>query len=97
MPYFKRDDKQRKLMQGLKREFKACAQRYGLTLGNFPDVHEFRAKMEDRKGDCSTFVQLDKRMIADIDKMLTDDIAKLMERAQISPPSGKSSSGGRLQ
>jgi predicted GTPase len=46
---FGKSEKQAKLLQTLPREFVACARRYGLPLGDFPDINKFRARLGEVK------------------------------------------------
>ncbi|CAM9179670.1 unnamed protein product, partial [Phaeothamnion confervicola] len=81
MPYaFGKQEKQAKLLGRLPAEFKACARRYGLPLGDFPQPDKFRRKLLEIK-DISKFQKLDKSLVYDMDKIFSQDLPKLMERA----------------
>lgn len=86
MPYMMgKQEKQAKLMSRLDRELIACAQRYGLPLGDFPPVKKFKTKLYDIK-DISKFPKLDKSLVAEMDKVFSHEIPKLMEKAQTKYP-----------
>ena len=65
------------------REFLACARRYNLPLGDFPNVDKYRKMLGEIK-DISDFKRLDKNLVYDMDKVLTVDIPLLLRKA--SPP-----------
>lgn len=90
MPYLiGRSEKQQRLLERLDSEFIACARRYNLPLGDFPDVAQYRKMLSEVK-DISEFKKLDKNLIYEMDKVLTDDIPKLLQKA-IRYPTGISS------
>lgn len=82
MPYLVgKSEKQRMLLDRLDKEFLACARRYNLPLGDFPNVDNYRKMLAEVK-DISDFKKLDKRMVYEMDKVLTHDIPVLLEKAQ---------------
>lgn len=93
MPYvIGRSDKQRRLLDRLDREFVACARRYNLPLGDFPNVDVYRKILREIK-DISGFKRLDKNLVYEMDRVLTHDIPLLLQRA--TSRSGSSSSNGK--
>ena len=85
---FGKSEKQAKLIDRLDREFVACARRYGLPLGDFPDPAKLRNRLMEVK-DLRRFPKLDKQMVYEMDKMFSVDIARLLEEATASPGSKK--------
>ncbi|KAG5189289.1 P-loop containing nucleoside triphosphate hydrolase protein [Tribonema minus] len=82
MPYlYKKEEKQAELIARLDQEFVACARRYSLPLGDFPNVGKFKRKLREIR-DISKFSKLDKSLVAEMDKVFTHEIPRLMERAQ---------------
>ena len=47
MPYLGKSEKQRNLLENLDREFAACARRYNLPLGDFPNVDQYRRMLRE--------------------------------------------------
>ena len=81
MPYvIGKSEKQKKLLDRLDKEFVACARRYNLPLGDFPNVERYRRMLREIK-DISDFKKLDKNLVYEMDKVLTHDIPKLLQRA----------------
>jgi len=81
MPYLVgKSEKQKRLLGRLENEFLACARRYNLPLGDFPNVEQYRRMLSEVK-DISDFKKLDKSMVADMDKVLTHDIPLLLQKA----------------
>ncbi|KAH8045665.1 hypothetical protein JL721_12568 [Aureococcus anophagefferens] len=62
------------------RHFALCANKYGLALGDFPDVDDFRAGLLEI-ADIRRFPKLDKGLVADMDRMFAADIPRLLDRA----------------
>jgi len=82
MPYLiGKGDKQMKLINRLDREFVACARRYGLALGDFPPVEKYQQALMEIK-DISKFPRLDKSLVAEMDRVFSHDIPKLLDRAR---------------
>lgn len=85
MPYMMgKSEKQNKLLDRLDKEFVACARRYNLPLGDFPNVDQYRKMLREIK-DISDFKKLDKNMVYEMDRVLTDDIPALLQRATSRP------------
>lgn len=81
MPYvIGKSEKQRKLLDRLDREFVACARRYNLPLGDFPNVDVYRKMLAEIK-DISDFKRLDKNLVYEMDRVLTHDIPLLLQKA----------------
>jgi hypothetical protein len=87
-----RSDKQKRLLERLESEFVACARRYNLPLGDFPDVHQYRKMLSEVK-DISDFKRLDKKMIAEMDNVLSHDIPLLLQKALRYPAKSSSNIG----
>jgi len=86
MPYvIGKSDKQKRLLDRLDKEFLACARRYNLPLGDFPNVEQYRKMLREIK-DISDFKRLDKNLVYEMDKVLTHDIPLLLAQAQRRPP-----------
>ena len=83
--YFGKEEKQAKLLDDLPRQFALCCNRYGLTLGDFPNVDVFRAGLLEIN-DISRFPKLDKHLINDMDRMFATDIPRLLDKAVRAPP-----------
>jgi EH domain-containing protein 1 len=85
MPYvLGKSEKQRRLLDRLDREFVACARRYNLPLGDFPNVEQYRRMLAEVK-DLSEFKKLDKNLVYEMDRVLTHDIPLLLKRSSFSP------------
>jgi EH domain-containing protein 1 len=78
--FFGKEEKQQKLLADLPRQFAKCANRYGLTRGDFPDVDDFREALLEID-DLSKFPKLDKSKVAEMDRMFATDIPQLLEKA----------------
>jgi EH domain-containing protein 1 len=88
MPYIMgKSEKQNRLLDRLELEFTACARRYNLPLGDFPDVDQYRRMLREVK-DISDFKRLDKTMIYEMDKVLTEDIPRLLQKVSRTPRFG---------
>ena len=70
----------RKIRSPRRRHFALCANKYGLALGDFPDVDDFRAGLLEI-ADIRRFPKLDKGLVADMDRMFAADIPRLLDRA----------------
>lgn len=85
MPYMiGKSEKQKRLLDRLDKEFMACARRYNLPLGDFPNVDQYRKMLSEIK-DIGGFKKLDKHLIHEMDKVLTQDIPLLLSRATNAP------------
>ena len=78
--FFGKEEKQQKLLADLPRQFAKCANRYGLTRGDFPDVDDFREALLEID-DLSKFPKLDKSKVTEMDRMFATDIPQLLEKA----------------
>jgi hypothetical protein len=97
MPYVVgKKEKQKKLLDRLDREFLACARRYNLPLGDFPNVDQYRKMLSEIK-DISDFKKLDKNMVYEMDKVLTHDIPLLLQKATNAPVKKQSPSQSQQQ
>jgi len=72
-------EKQQKLVSRLGSEFVNCARRYSLPRGDFPHLEKFKAALLEVK-DLSRFPKLDKSMVREMDRVLSEDIARLLEQ-----------------
>lgn len=77
---FGKDEKRHQILNNLGQQFLACAHRYGLSIGDFPDLDEFRAALAQIQ-DIRGFPKLDKYLVADMDKMFAIDVPKLLDKA----------------
>ena len=85
---FGKDEKRSLLLNNLHREFADCANRYGLSMGDFPNVDQFRIALAQVK-DIRAFPKLDKSLVADMDRMFAYDIPQLLDAATLKgPPQG---------
>mmetsp|Transcript_42842 Transcript_42842/g.104722 ORF Transcript_42842/g.104722 Transcript_42842/m.104722 type:complete len:515 (-) Transcript_42842:184-1728(-) len=81
-------EKQAQLIQSLDREFVMAARRYNLPLGDFPNVNKMRASLREIK-DLRDIPKLNKNLVAEMDKMFTADIPRLLETASTGPQAKK--------
>lgn len=85
MPYVVgKSEKQKRLLDRLDREFVACARRYNLPLGDFPNVDQYRRMLAEVK-DISDFKKLDKNLVYEMDRVLSHDIPLLLQKATTMP------------
>ena len=69
MPYVMgKQEKQARLLDRLDKEFLACARRYNLPHGDFPNVDQYRKMLREIK-DISEFKKLDKNLVYEMDKV----------------------------
>jgi tRNA U34 5-carboxymethylaminomethyl modifying GTPase MnmE/TrmE len=81
-----KEKKQQKLISNLPTVFRSILKKYNLSPGDFPDINLFSEKLKDVK--FSEFKTLSNAQIEDLDRVLNEDIPKLMEvRAMYAPPS----------
>lgn len=73
-------EKQKQLIDQLENEFVACARRYNLPLGDFPSVTAYQEMLSEMR-DLNGFKKLDKQLIAEIDRILANDIPVLLSQA----------------
>ena len=82
LPYtFGKKEKQARLIGRLESEFLAAARRYGLPKGDFPPVEPMRQALKEVK-DLSEFPKLDKKMVREMEKVFSQDIPDLLEKAR---------------
>ncbi|GAX13412.1 EH domain-containing protein 1 [Fistulifera solaris] len=74
-------EKQKRLIGRLESEFLAAARRYGLPKGDFPALEPMRQALYEIK-DLSDFPKLDKKLVREMDKVFSQDIPELLERAK---------------
>ena len=72
-----REKKQKKLIADLPNVFRAIMKKYDLSPGDFPDINQFMAKLNESK--FAEFNTLKDVQIAELDKVLNEDIPSLME------------------
>jgi len=84
LPYnpWSRKDKQKRLIGRLDSEFLACARRYGLARGDFPNVDSFRRALYEIK-DLGEFPKIDKKFVKEMDKVFSREIPDLLQRAKM--------------
>jgi GTPase SAR1 family protein len=81
MPYMLgKVEKQRQLLDSLEHEFLACARRYNLPIGDFPSPHHYRKILAEIR-DITEVKKLDKNLVYEMEKVLTHDIPKLLQKA----------------
>ena len=80
MPYFRKQEKQRALLDRLDNQFSMCARRYGLSRGDFPEIAKFRQSLGEVR-DISKFPKLDKTIIRDMERMFAHEIPELLVHA----------------
>jgi hypothetical protein len=72
--------------------------RYNLPRGDFPDVNKFKKSLQELSDIREQFPKLDKSLVREMDRVLSEDVARLLEqcsvkvKAQPSPPSSPPSS-----
>ena len=65
------------MIKNLEAIYKQIQDTYNVSSGDFPDIKSFKEKLT--KADFKKFKILDPVQLAKIDKLLSDDVAKLME------------------
>ncbi|UXI16649.1 hypothetical protein NH340_JMT02592 [Sarcoptes scabiei] len=73
---FKKDSKKKELIKNLGDIYSEIEREYGVPLGDFPDLEEMQKKLLHH--DFIKFQPLKKPLLDAVDKMLAEDIAKLM-------------------
>lgn len=76
MPWFGKEDKRTRLIEGLDAVFRRIQLEKGFSPGDFPDVDAMRRTL--RLTDFDKLAPLDAGLLADVDDMLQVDIAKLV-------------------
>uniref|UniRef100_A0A7S2YG94 Calmodulin n=1 Tax=Entomoneis paludosa TaxID=265537 RepID=A0A7S2YG94_9STRA len=72
-----REKKQKKLIADLPNVFRTIMKKYDLSPGDFPDIADFSSKLGESK--FADFHTLNDKQIAELDKVLNEDIPALME------------------
>ena len=72
-----KEKKQKKLIADLPNVFRTIMKKYDLSPGDFPDITQFSAKLSESR--FSEFNTLKDSQIAELDKVLNEDIPALME------------------
>ena len=73
---FGKEAKKKELLNGLDNIYSQIQREHQLAPGDFPDIEHMREKLKDK--DFSKFRVLDRRLLDRVDKMLADDISKLL-------------------
>ena len=74
---FRKDIKKKELIKNLSKVYADVEREYGVPAGDFPDPVEMQEKLMHY--DFSKFNPLKKNLLDAVDKMLADDISKVME------------------
>lgn len=74
---FGKKAKQDELIQNLNQTYNLVMQKYGLSVGDFPDIKRFRERL--RVCDFSKFPKLNMKLIAAADNALAEEIPKLIK------------------
>ena len=72
-----RDKRKRELIKNLETLFKHIQDVYNVSAGDFPDLKNFKEKLA--QADFKKFKILDPAQLHKMDKLLSDDVARLME------------------
>jgi len=72
-----KEKKQKKLIADLPNVFRTIMKKYDLSAGDFPDITAFSSKLNELK--FSEFNTLNDKQIAELDKVLNEDIPALMD------------------
>lgn len=73
---FKKESKKKELIKNLDEIYLEIERDFGVPTGDFPDLEEMRSKLLNH--DFVKFPPLKKPLLDAVDKMLAEDIAKLM-------------------
>jgi len=76
MPMLGKDAKKKELIKKLDEVYKKIQEEYNIPEADFPDITNMRAKL--KKCDFTKFHPLNKEMVARVDRMLSEDIPRLM-------------------
>jgi len=76
MPLMGKEAKKKDLIKNLDEVFSTLQSLHGVPAADFPDVENMRERL--KKQDFTKFAAFDKNLIAKVDKMLSDDIPRLM-------------------
>lgn len=74
--FFFKDGKKKEMLKNLSTIYADIQKTSNISSGDFPDLQEMKNKLETY--DFSKFKDLKKNLIDNVDKMLSEDIAKLM-------------------
>ena len=77
MPVLGKDSKKKELIKHMEQVFKSIQTEYGIPAADFPDPAVFAESL--KKQDFTKFQAYDKNLIDRVDKMLSDDVARLMQ------------------
>lgn len=72
-----REKKQKKLIADLPNVFRTIMKKYDLSPGDFPDITDFSNKLSESK--FADFNTLSEKQIGELDKVLNEDIPRMME------------------
>ena len=82
------EKKQKQLMENLEEVYREVAHQYNLSVGDFPNVEEFRGKLQ--KHSMSSFPVADRKTLSVLSDMLSIDIPRIFKNiAGISPSNDK--------
>jgi len=73
---FGKDGKKKELIKNLDNLYAQIQREYQISLGDFPDIGTMKERLQHH--DFTKFRLLDKRLLDKVDKMLAEDISKLM-------------------
>ena len=76
-----KDRKQQELIASLPTVFRGGQKKYNLPPGDFPGLEDCQKKLEERKFD--TFSKLNLKLIQDVEELRSRDIPKLVMRARL--------------
>jgi hypothetical protein len=57
--------------------------RYNLPRGDFPDVNKFKKSLQELSDIREQFPKLDKSLVREMDRVLSDDVARLLEQCSV--------------
>ena len=77
MPVIGKDSKKKELIKHLDDVFKTIQSEYNIPAADFPDTQVMAEQL--KKQDFTKFPTYDKSLIEKVDKMLSDDLARLMQ------------------
>ena len=75
---FGKDTKKKELMTGLADIFASLQRQHQISAGDFPSIQRMQEQLQYH--DFSKFPQLKPKLLETVDRMLADDIARLMTR-----------------
>lgn len=82
VPYlYGKREKQNELIDHLEEQYMAAARRYGLPKGDFPPIEPMRQALYEIK-DLRAFPKLDKTLVREMDKVFSQDIPELLDKAR---------------